>query len=124
MTTDKGVPAVGDDVIVAAWTAAGALDDVADEQPFGPAFDVAKIGGKIFMMTTTVRGRPVVTLKCEPEYAAALRGSHPSIVPGYHMNKKHWISIAAGPGISDDLVFELVRSAYELVRKALPKNRR
>lgn len=98
-----------------------ALDGVTREQPFGPEYDVAKVCGKVFMMSTGVPGRAVVTLKCEPEYASALRGAYPSIVRGYHMNKRHWISISAGPDVSDDLVEELVLDAYHLVRKALPK---
>lgn len=110
-------------MIAAAWATATALDDATHEQPFGPAFDVAKVGGRIFMMTTSVRGRPVVILKCEPDYGAALRGAHPSIVPGYHMNKRHWISVAAGAGISEELVAELVHGAHDLVRESLPKKR-
>lgn len=111
-------------VVHAAWRAAMTLDGVAREQPFGPEYDVAKVCGKVFMMSTEVPGRPVVTLKCDPEYASALRGAHPSIVRGYHMNKRHWISIAAGPDVSESLVEELVFDAYHLVRRGLPRQLR
>jgi predicted DNA-binding protein (MmcQ/YjbR family) len=109
------------DVVGIAWEMALGLDRITREQPFGPNYDVAKICGKVFMMSTDVRGKPVVTLKCDPDYASALRGAHPSIVRGYHMNKTHWISIAAGPDVTDALVEDLVLGAYHLVRSRLPK---
>jgi predicted DNA-binding protein (MmcQ/YjbR family) len=109
------------DVVGVAWNVAAGLDHTTREQPFGPEYDVAKICGKVFMMSTEVRGTPVVTLKCDPDYASALRGAHPSIVRGYHMNKTHWISVVGGPDITDALVEELVASAYHLVRGNLPK---
>lgn len=111
-------------LVRAAWRAALVLDGVSRGHPFGPEYDVAKVGGKVFMMSTEVPGRPVVTLKCEPEYASALRGAHPSIVHGYHMNKRHWISIAAGPDVTDGLVEDLVLGAYHLVRSSLPRELR
>lgn len=76
------------------------------------------------MMSTTVRGEPIVTLKCEPETGVALRQEHPSISPGYHMNKRHWISLAPGPGVNRKLVSELVTNAYLLVTDALTQRQR
>jgi predicted DNA-binding protein (MmcQ/YjbR family) len=107
-----------------AWDAALALPGVFQGQPFGPDYDVFKVGGKVFMMTTEVRGIPIVTLKCEPGYALALRQQFPTITAGYHMNKKHWTSVAAGTGISEHLVRGLVEDAYELVVTRLPKHKR
>lgn len=109
------------DVVELAWQVASRLECATREQPFGPEYDVAKVCGKVFMMSTEVRGAPIVTVKCEPDYATALRGAHPSIVRGYHMNKTHWISIASGPGVTDALVEDLVLGAYHLVRSRLPK---
>ena len=44
-----------------------------------------------------------------------LREVFDTVTPGYHMNKRHWISIAAGPGITQAFVSELVTDAYHLV---------
>jgi predicted DNA-binding protein (MmcQ/YjbR family) len=105
------------------WSAALALPRVEQSQPFGPDFEVFKVGGKVFAMTTVLRGTPIVTLKCEPEHGLALQQEFGTVTPGYHMNKRHWTSIAAGPGISRDLVEELVVNAYLLVAGALRTHR-
>lgn len=107
-----------------AWSFAQALADVEQCQPFGPEFEVFKVGGKVFMMTTVRRGTPIVTLKCEPEHAVALREEFPTITAGYHMNKRHWTSLAAGPGVTQALIEELVDNAYLLVVDGLPHARR
>ncbi|MDI3331612.1 MAG: MmcQ/YjbR family DNA-binding protein [Micrococcus sp.] len=92
--------------------------------PFGPEHEVYKVKGRVFMMLTEVRGAPVVTLKAEPEDSTALRATHHEITPGYHMNKKHWITV--GPGVSVDrtLVRELVTDSYRLVVAGLPRAER
>jgi len=108
---------------IAARTAAG-LPGAACTHPFGPEHDVFKVAGRIFLMTTEAPGEPVVTLKCEPPHAEALRQGFGTITPGYHMNKRHWISVAAGPGITEELVAELVLNAYELVVEGLPEHTR
>lgn len=91
--------------------------------PFGPEHDVFKVVGKVFLMATTLAGQPIVTMKCEPPYSQSLRQEFETITPGYHMNKKHWISIATGPGVTADLVEELVLNAYLLVAESLPRAR-
>ncbi|MUN63729.1 MmcQ/YjbR family DNA-binding protein [Kocuria sediminis] len=103
---------------------AAGLPAVSRTCPFGPEHDVFKVAGKIFLMATEATGEPIVTLKCEPPHAAALRQEFPTITPGYHMNKQHWISLAAGPGVTRDLVAELVLNAYELVVDGLPRAER
>jgi predicted DNA-binding protein (MmcQ/YjbR family) len=107
-----------------AWSVALSLPGVEQSQPFGPDYEVFKVGGKVFVMTTVVRGTPVVTLKCEPEHGLALRQEFETITPGYHMNKRHWTSVAAGPGVGRRLVDELVENAYLLVVDGLPRDQR
>ncbi|RNM12231.1 MmcQ/YjbR family DNA-binding protein [Nocardioides pocheonensis] len=107
-----------------AWSVALDLPGVAQSRPFGPDYEVFKVGGKVFVMTTVVRGTPIVTLKCEPEHAVALRQQFGTITAGYHMNKRHWTSVAAGAGVSRGLVEELVRNAYLLVVDRLPRAKR
>jgi predicted DNA-binding protein (MmcQ/YjbR family) len=94
------------------------------EHPFGPDWEVFKVHGKVFMLMTEVPGRPVVILKSDPSDAEALRAAHADITPGYHMNKKHWITLSPGNSIDDNLVEDLVTDSYRLVVDTLPKSRR
>ena len=91
------------------------------EHPFGPDWEVFKVRGKVFMLMTEVPGRPVVILKSDPGEALALREHNSHITPGYHMNKKHWITLEGGDGIDKELVRELVTESYRLVVAHLPK---
>lgn len=92
--------------------------------PFGPEYEVFKVKGKVFMLLTEVPGDPIVILKADPEDSTALRQSHPDITPGYHMNKKHWITIEPGETVDQSLVKELVTDSYRLVVAGLPKAER
>ncbi|MFF9040610.1 MmcQ/YjbR family DNA-binding protein [Streptomyces sp. NPDC014892] len=92
------------------------------EHPFGPDWEVFKVRGKVFMLMTEVPGRPVVILKSDPGEAHALREENEEITPGYHMNKKHWITLEGGDGIDTGLVKELVTESYRLVVGHLPKS--
>lgn len=94
------------------------------EHPFGPDWDVFKVGGKVFLLTTQVPGRAVVTVKCEPEVGAQLVADDRHVSPGYHMNKRHWLSVRAGDDLDGDLVRDLVENSYRLVATALPRARR
>lgn len=99
---------------------AGRLPDATCSQPFGPEYDVFKVRNKVFAMTTEVPGKKIVTLKCDPERSIVLREVHDTVTPGYHMNKRHWISISAGPGVTQEFVSGLVTDAYHLVIASLP----
>ncbi|WMC84253.1 MmcQ/YjbR family DNA-binding protein [Streptomyces rochei] len=90
------------------------------QHPFGDDWEVFKVRGKVFMLMTEVPGRPVVILKSDPGEALALREHHSHITPGYHMNKKHWITLEDGEGIDKKLVRELVTESYRLVVAHLP----
>ncbi len=79
-----------------------------------------KVWGKVFLLLTDVPGEPVAIMKCEPDLSAALRGSHEAITAGYHMNKRHWITIHGGLDVDRTLVDELVQSSYQLVVDGLP----
>ncbi|MER7566879.1 MmcQ/YjbR family DNA-binding protein [Streptomyces sp. NPDC048523] len=92
------------------------------EHPFGPDWEVYKVRGKVFMLMTEVPGRPVVILKSDPGEAKALREENGDITPGYHMNKKHWITLEGGEDIDEALLKELVTESYRLVVAQLPKS--
>ncbi|MBK3629615.1 MmcQ/YjbR family DNA-binding protein [Streptomyces sp. MBT49] len=94
------------------------------EHSFGPDWEVFKVGGKVFMLMTEVPGRPVVILKADPDEADVLREQYSHITPGYHMNKKHWITLEGGDDVDKELVRELVTDSYRLVVAHLPKAQR
>ncbi|KAF0656477.1 hypothetical protein L247_04865, partial [Salmonella enterica subsp. enterica serovar Worthington str. BCH-7253] len=80
--------------------------------PFGPQYDVFKVGGKIFMLFTEHHCRPVVNLKSDPQKSLVNQQIYPSIAPGYHMNKKHWISVYAGEDITVSLLNDLINDSW------------
>ena len=89
--------------------------------PFGPEVLVYKVGGKMFA-TLSPEDLPVrMNLKCDPERAVELRDRYESILPGYHMNKRHWNTLVLDPSLSGDLVTELIEHSYDLVRASLTR---
>lgn len=90
------------------------------EHPFGPEWDVYKVRGRVFLLIP-VDGTGRVTLKSHPDDAVALRGAFADIIPGYHMNKKHWITLMPGPSLEAGLIPELVTESYLLVVEKLPR---
>jgi predicted DNA-binding protein (MmcQ/YjbR family) len=95
----------------------GAIEDF----PFGPTPSVFKVAGKMFALSRLSRTPLEVSVKCEPDLAVALRDTHPAIRPGYHLNKRHWNTIALDGSLPDQLVRDLIEDSYDLVVSALPK---
>ena len=60
-------------------------------------------------------------MKVEPELGERLRASYAEIRPGYHLNKRHWITIDAGGGLEDRMVRDLVEDSWALVASKLPR---
>jgi predicted DNA-binding protein (MmcQ/YjbR family) len=95
-----------------------------EEFPFGPETSVFKVCGKMFALTA-LDARPLaVSLKCEPSLAEALRAEHSAVQPGYHLNKRHWITITFDDSLPDELVLGLLEDSYELVLDGLTKRER
>lgn len=89
--------------------------------PFGPEYDVFKVGGKIFMLMATAHGRPHVSLKSDPETSLLNQQIYRGVEPGYHLNKKHWISLYGTEDITPELVADLIADSWNLVVDKLPK---
>jgi predicted DNA-binding protein (MmcQ/YjbR family) len=89
------------------------------DYPFGPDVRVYRVGGKIFALVG--EDGADVSLKCDPAFAEVLRQNYAAISPGYHLNKRHWNTIALNGGVPDERVAELVEHAYGLVLSSLPK---
>ncbi|MEU3661693.1 MmcQ/YjbR family DNA-binding protein [Streptomyces sp. NPDC032940] len=102
------------------------FDAAVEDFPFNPETSVFKVLGKMFALSS-LDARPLtVNLKCDPEDAIRLRAGHEGlIVPGWHMNKRHWntVTVAGGPhgGLPDRVVRELVEDSYDLVVAGLPR---
>ena len=88
--------------------------------PFGPDTLVYKVGGKIFALTGLDDVECSVNLKCDPEKAIELREEYPDeIIPGYHMNKKHWNTVYFEKGLSEIFLKDLINQSYQLVVASL-----
>lgn len=85
------------------------------DHPFGPDWEVYKVRDKVFMLQTKITGEPLVILKADPGDNRALQDGHEEITPGYHMNKKHWITLHPGGDLDRQLVEDLVTESYLLV---------
>ena len=92
-----------------------AFPDAEETFPFGPETSVFKVGGKMFALAQLKRKPLQVSLKCEPELGEQLRGSYPEIEPGYHLNKRHWLTVTFGGTAPEELVGELIAGSYDLV---------
>ena len=99
-------------------------DGVTEHFPFDNDTLVYKVGGKMFALTslyTWEEGHPAVNLKCNPEFAEELRVEYDAITAGFHMNKKHWNTVAINQEVGDKLLEELIEHSYDLVFNSLPK---
>jgi len=95
-----------------------------EEFPFGDEVSVFKVGGKMFA-ACHLDGEPLqLSLNCDPELAVQLRASYPAIVPGYHLNKRHWNTVTLDGSLPDQMVTDLLGDSYDLVVASLPKARR
>lgn len=89
--------------------------------PFGEGTSVYKVGdkeageGKLFAIIVDGSKPLRVSLKCDPQLATTLREKYESVLPGYHLNKKHWNTIICSGQLSDDEVKDLARLSYQLV---------
>jgi predicted DNA-binding protein (MmcQ/YjbR family) len=82
--------------------------------PFGEDTLVFKVNEKIFALVN-LDGDLTINLKCEPGYAIELRERHSSVIPGYHMNKKHWNTVLVDGTIPDKEIFSWIDDSYNLV---------
>ena len=94
-----------------------------EEFPFDNETLVFKVAGKMFALTD-VTNFASINLKCDPEKAVELRDQYPAVLPGYHMNKKHWNTILMDGSVPDKLLKIWIDESYNCVINALPKRER
>ncbi|WP_017556646.1 MmcQ/YjbR family DNA-binding protein [Nocardiopsis baichengensis] len=88
-----------------------------ETEPFGPGVLVYKVREKVFALLMPESGdHPArVSLKCEPGLALELRAQFPAVVPGYHLNKRHWNTVPVDGVVPDEELAEMLRHSYERV---------
>ena len=89
--------------------------------PFGKDVKVFKVKGKMFALLGQRNDLPMLNLKCDPDEAIMLCDVFSSITPGYHMDKRHWISVYFDGSVPSGEVERLIDNSYLLVVKKLPK---
>jgi predicted DNA-binding protein (MmcQ/YjbR family) len=92
--------------------------------PFGPETSVFKVAGKMFALSQLGADSLRVSLKCEPQLAEGLRGAHAAVLPGYHLNKRHWNTVIIDGSVPDDAIRDMIEDSYDLVVSKLPRARR
>lgn len=93
------------------------LPEVEESLPFGPDVLVFKVQGKIFLLLPLDTDPVQFNVKCDPMLAEELRENHPCVLPGYHMNKKHWNTIMVDGSVKNALLKEWIGHSYHLVHK-------
>ena len=89
--------------------------------PFGPDNLVYKVNGKVFLITGLEEEQLSFNVKCDPDKAIELREEFPCVLPGYHMNKKHWNTILVDGSVSNKQLKEWIDWSYELAAKKSSK---
>jgi len=94
---------------------------VTEEFPFGEETIVFKVMGKMFTLADVIEFTSI-NLKCDPEKGAELRERYRAVQPGYHMNKKHWITVAMDGTVPEKLVKSWIEESYVVVVNGLSKS--
>jgi len=92
--------------------------------PFGPKTSVFKVAEKMFALSQLGGDSLRVSLKCEPRLAEALRAAHTAVLPGYHLNKRHWNTVIIDGSVPEDAIRDMIEDSYDLVVSKLPQARR
>jgi predicted DNA-binding protein (MmcQ/YjbR family) len=92
--------------------------------PFGPNTSVFKVGGKMFALSQLGADELRISLKCEPTIAEQLREAHAEVIPGYHLNKRHWNTVSVSGSLTRQMIKDMIEDSYDLVVSDLPKRRR
>jgi len=99
------------------------LNGAAETFPFGTETSVFKVAGKIFALSRLQESRLRVSVKCEPGLAEQLRDAYAAVIPGYHLNKRHWNTVMIDGSLPDQMLEEMVEDSYDLVVSALSRAR-
>jgi predicted DNA-binding protein (MmcQ/YjbR family) len=93
------------------------LRNASESFPFGEDTLVFKVDNKIFLLASLTSEVLQFNVKCNPEYAIELREQYSCVLPGYHMNKKHWNTIIVDGTLKANQLKEFIKDSYNLVAK-------
>ena len=96
---------------------------VTEGTPFGEDTLVFKVAGKMFALLSLDDVPPRANLKCDPDRALELRDRYEQVLPGYHMNKKHWNTVVLDGAIPNATIVEMIDHSYDLVQSKAKKRR-
>lgn len=85
------------------------------EYPFGDDVAVYKVGEHMFALISEGKEPINLSLKCDPQLSRLLREKYETVMPGYHLSKKHWNTIVLSGQLPWDEVQALIRHSYDLV---------
>ncbi len=91
------------------------LNEVDESFPFGEDTLVSKTNGKIFLLVSLSAVPLQFNVKCNPEKALELREKYTSVIPGYHMNKKHWNTVIVDGSVPCEELKEFIKDSYQIV---------
>lgn len=92
--------------------------------PFGPNTSVFKVAGKMFALSQLAADELRISLKCEPALAEQLRDAHAEVIPGYHLNKRHWNTVIVDRSLPEQTIKDMIEDSYDLVVSDFPEPRR
>lgn len=88
------------------------------DYPFGPETAVYRAANdKLFALIAEGSQPLQISLKCDPNLAELLRDKYESVLSGYHLNKRHWITVLVTGQLEDDEIRDLIRHSFELVNR-------
>lgn len=97
---------------------------ITESFPFGESTLVFKVSGKMFLLIGLDNIPLQFNVKCDPEKAEELREAYTSVIPAFHMNKKHWNTIILDGQLNARQIREMIDDSYLLVVRSLPLNER
>jgi predicted DNA-binding protein (MmcQ/YjbR family) len=90
--------------------------------PFNPGTSVFKVAGRMFALSALAECPLKVSLKCEPLLAEQLRKAHAAVLPGYHLNKRHWNTVIIDGSLPERAIMDMIEDSYDLVVSTLPES--
>ena len=98
--------------------------DTEETLPFGPDTLVYKVNGKMFLLMSLDEEQLRFNVKCDPDKALELREEFSCVIPGYHMNKKHWNTVIVDGSVPARQLKEWIDDSYQLVVNPPKKSRK
>jgi predicted DNA-binding protein (MmcQ/YjbR family) len=87
------------------------------DYPFGEDVAVYKVKDKMFALVREKKEPVQLSLKCDPLLAETLRAKYDTVMPGYHLNKKHWNTVVLTGQLPWNEIQDLIKHSYSLVAK-------